>query len=256
MNAEESHYLKKLKTLKNTIDSKVTEKRKNILGVSSWDRSTKTFQIHHVLKTCKDKVNHIEIDALDNIEALKKHTETFFVYSKCSPCDDCCEVLCQWSRSNRLNLIVWGFERRRLISDQMSLPSNLLLIDMTNREMINRRERRQTLNLNETLTKETFDELLSRMDRSFHRSAEKKKVLKPIINSPKPPSIIKMNNFIKTDKSVTGVDIEKEKLIINKLLRIRKSQEDMISLSTASNSLESTPVGSGRRRQLHPIINL
>ena len=138
----------------------------------------------------------------------------------------------------------------------MSLPSNLLLIDMTNREMINRRERRQTLNLNETLTKETFDELLSRMDRSFHRSAEKKKVLKPIINSPKPPSRIKMNNFIKTDKSVTGVDIEKEKLIINKLLRMRKSQEDLISLSTASNSLESTPVGSGRRRQLHPIINL
>ena len=127
-------------------------------------------------------------------------------------------------------------------------PNNFIIFDLSRKKMLQKEERRQ--NLNETYTKESFQELLSRMERSFQKSAEKQKVLKPIINSPKPPTRIKMNNFVKCQK-VQGVDIEKEKVIINKLIRMKKSKDDLFS----DSSVETSPIGSGNRRhkQLKPI---
>ena len=252
MCAEEAHYLKKLELLQKTIESKVVRCRQNYLGIASWNRETKTYKILKVHQTSKHNLNHIEVDCLDTLEDHKKNMDIFYIFAKKSPCERCSDTLIQWVQNNKRNMVIFGFgflnRDFNIYKIKSFYPNNLIIFDMSKKKMLQKEERRQ--NLNETYTKESFQELLSRMERSFQKSAEKQKVLKPIINSPKPPTRIKMNNFVKCHK-VQGVDIEKEKVIINKLIRMKKSKDDLFS----DSSLETSPIGSGNRRhkQLKPI---
>ena len=230
MNSEEVYYIKKLRTLKNVIESKIDRntkrKRNNFVGIASWEREQKYFKIFQVLKSSKHRLNHIEVDCLDKIEELKRNVDIFYMFSKVAPCWSCIDILIQWTKSNRMNMIILGIQdsNSEFDSNRMYFPTNLIVFDLTKNEMLKKEERRQ--NLNETFTKETFQELLTRIDRGFQRSADKQKVLKPIINSPKPQVRVKMNNFI-TVKGVTEKDTEKEKMIIQKIMK--KSKDDLFS---------------------------
>ena len=230
MNSEEAYYIKKLKILKNVVESKVDrttrKKRKNFIGIASWNREQRYFKIFQVIKSSKHRMNHLEVECLDKIEELKRNVDIFYIFSKIAPCWSCIDILIQWTKSNRMNMIILGIEHSdsEFESNRIYFPDNLIVFDMLKNEMLKKEERRQ--NLNETFTKETFQELLSRVDRGFQRSAEKQKVLKPIINSPKPPVRVKMNNFVQV-KGITEKDTEKEKLIIQKIMK--KSKDDLFS---------------------------
>jgi len=84
MNAEEGHYLKKLKLLQQKIEEKVSQSSRmssgrNYLGTATWDRKKKLFDIKQILISSKYTINHIEVDSLDKIEDLKLNT-TFFTF--------------------------------------------------------------------------------------------------------------------------------------------------------------------------------
>merc|ERR1712045_122962 len=170
-----------------------------------------------------------------------------------SPCLQCAEMIIQWAEKNRINMMIFGFETMNSEFDinqiNSQIPTNLMLFNVSKKEMVRKEERK--LNMNETFTKETFQELLQRIDGGFQGSNEKQKVLKPIIKSRKYFGV-KVNNFVK-ERMLSAQDIEKEKLIIENLLRMRKSRDDI--LSTESSEL-STPVGSGHKRhkQLKPMM--
>ena len=80
MNAEEHHYLKKLKTLQKCLLSRIDVgklKHRNYLCFASWDRKSRTFKIHHILKSSKYHVNHIEVESLEKLEELKMLARKF-----------------------------------------------------------------------------------------------------------------------------------------------------------------------------------
>jgi len=155
-------------------------------------------------------------------------------------------------------MIIFGFEKLQeaecYLLQETIIPNNLLIFDLTKNEMLKKDERYR--NLNETYTKESFEELIARMDKTYRKSTEnekllkskKQKVLRPIINSPKSPSRVKLNNFVKSNY----VDVENEKVIIQKLLKMKKSKDDLLS----DSSLNSSPITSGglkRHKHLNPI---
>ena len=79
MNAEENHYLKKLKNLQKCVQSKLELGKlnnRNYIGLASWDKKTKTFKLHQILKSSKYHVNHIEVDSIDKLEDLKQEKDT------------------------------------------------------------------------------------------------------------------------------------------------------------------------------------
>ena len=117
------------------------------------ERDSKVFAIHQVFKSSRSNSNHIEVDSLDKIDQMKKHTEIFYMFSKCSPCEDCLDMFSQWCQSNRPNMIIWGFDKdRENACSFRRLPNNLLMFDLSMKQMLSKQERRQTLN--ETFTKE------------------------------------------------------------------------------------------------------
>ena len=270
MNAEESHYLKRLKILQKSIEDKVSQSSRissgrNYLGTATWNRKGKLFDIHHILISSKYKhldqlINHLEVDCLEKIEDLKTQHDMFYIFTKLSPCEKCFQILTEWTQKNKFNMIVLGignFQGSTLnLLKEKKVPNNLLIFDLTKDEMLKKEERSR--NMNETYTKETFEELLERMD-GIRRNqknpqnlnllkSHKHTVLKPIINSPKLPSRVKMNNFVKSNY----VDLENEKVIIKKLLKMKKSKDDLLS----DSSLNSSPATSGglkRHKHLHPI---
>ena len=256
MNAEEYHYLKRLKNLQKCVQGRLELGKlnnRNYLGLASWDKKTKTFKLHQILKSSKYHVNHIEVDSLDKLEDLKKEKDMIYMLARFSPCLDCAEMIIRWAENNRINMMIFGFEKVNSEFDinqiNFQIPTNLMLFNVSKKEMVKKEERKQ--NMNETFTKETFQELLQRMEGGFQRSSEKQKVLKPIIKSRKYFGV-KVNNFVK-ERMLSEHDIEKEKIIIENLLRMRKSRDDI--LSTESSEL-STPVGSGHKRhkQLKPML--
>ena len=190
MNVEEYHYLKKLKNLKKCVQSRLELGKlnnRNYLCLASWDKKTKTFKLHHILKSSKYHINHIEVDSLDKLEDLKKEKDLIYMMTRFSPCVDCAEMIIRWAENNRINMMIFGFEMVNSEFDinqiNFQIPTNLMLFNVSKKEMVKKEERKQ--NMNETFTKETFQELLQRIDGGFERSSEKQKVLKPIIKSRK-----------------------------------------------------------------------
>ena len=260
MNAEEAHYLKRLKTLQKCVQDRIEVgklKQRNYLCCASWDRKSKTFRLHHILKSSKYHVNHIEVDSLDKVEDLKKEMDILYILTRFSPCLSCTELFVRWAEENRMNMIILGFDISNSDFDlheiESQIPNNLLLFNVSKRQMLKKKEREH--NLNETFTKETFEELLQRMEGRFQRSdEEKQKALKPLIKSHKLFGV-KVNNFVKERKLCEHQHIEKEKIIISRLLRMRKSRDDLLS---SESSKLSTPVTSGHRRhkQLEPMSDV
>ena len=259
MNAEEAHYLKRLKILQKCVQDRIEVgklKQRNYLCCASWERKSKTFKLHHILQSSKYHVNHIEVDSLDKLEDLKKEVDILYIFTRFSPCLDCTEMLVRWTEHNRMNMIILGFDISNSDFDikqiKSQIPNNLLLFNVSKRQMLKKEERENKLN--ETFTKETFEELLQRMEGRFQRSDEKQKALKPLIKTHKLFGV-KVNNFVKERKLCEHQHIEKEKIIIGKLLRMRKSRDDI--LSTESSKL-STPVSSGHKRhkQLQPMSDI
>ena len=259
MNAEEAHYLKKLNTLQKCLLERVEVgklNQRNYLCCASWDRKSKSFKLHQVLKSTKYHVDHLEVDSLEKVEDLKKEIDILYIFTRLSPCLSCTEMLIRWSETNRMNMIILGFDI--LSSDfdinkiKSQIPNNLLLFNVSQKQMLQKEEREH--NMNETFTKETFQELLQRMEGRFKIYQEKQKALNPLIKDRKLFGL-KVNNFVKEHKLPDYHHIKKEKIIIGKLLRMRKSRDDV--LSTESSQL-STPVSSGygRHRQLKPINHI
>ena len=113
MNAEEYHYLKKLKNLQKCVQGRLEFGKlnnRNYLGLASWDKKNKTFKLHQILKSSKYHVKHIEAESLDKLEELKKEKDLIYMMARFSPCLQCAEMIIQWAEKNRINMMIFGFE--------------------------------------------------------------------------------------------------------------------------------------------------